>query len=680
MSRRPTPRCGATLLAVLLCVGHLVSATPGHAEENVAFSGVVRNHAGQVLDQVEVLIATQASAIKPIAVARSGPNGQFAIAALVPGTYRIAALKQGYLTYIAQIDTRAQKWINVVLRPMPETVGESGAPLPRDHSWVLRLPQRSILRETEAGAPLEADAALDPQRRAANGGVLAASPVRLEFEQLFAINAPIGANSASPSEMQGTETHLRLASALGERGNIRLRGSRESFGSHGAAQSRGDADETDLESASLNVDFRYDTGPDGRIAIQAYYNEHELGWMRGPSELPAPGRSAQQSWGYQSEWMQQLDPSSSIAVKMKFKDSSIMLPAHAGNDHPRLSGRADDDPVLNQTHSNQALSAGTTYESVLDDGHQIEVDVHAETVESPWLIRDSEPAGDRGWNLQMSAQDSWSVSVPFTLVYGVGYRHATGLMDAGMFVPQIGGRWADEHVMLSLAVSYHSLVGSAPAPIRRLEVFRPEREIGYEAEIEVPLAPGLRLRGSTSYAPMQFDDSAFDGGLGHAGQPYYVTNGEASLARGAISLIQEIGTMRTYVELVRGRVEGMLGATATFDGPYQIISPGELTYNSGRWGVQLLPSGTDLQIEYRRLVDWNKDDHRAGADTERETLELRLVQDLLRAQAAGNWRLLMAVRMALVEDDHKSDWTTVANAPNTEAFNRGVTAGLSVKF
>jgi hypothetical protein len=159
-----------------------------------------------------------------------------------------------------------------------------------------------------------------------------------------------------------------------------------------------------------------------------------------------------------------------------------------------------------------------------------------------------------------------------------------------------------------------------------------------------------------------------------------VTNGEASVTHGAISLIQQVGTMRTYFELVRGTVDGMLGATSTFDGPYQIISPGELTYHSGRWGVQLLPSGTDLQLEYRRLVDWNKDEQRLGADTERETLELRLVQDLLRAQTAGNWRLLMAVRMALVEDDHRSDWTAVANAPDTGAFNRGVTAGLSVKF
>ena len=59
-------------------------------------SGSVRDTVGNVLSGVEVLVVETRGAASPLATTLSNRDGEFRVPGLVPGLYRIAALKEGY--------------------------------------------------------------------------------------------------------------------------------------------------------------------------------------------------------------------------------------------------------------------------------------------------------------------------------------------------------------------------------------------------------------------------------------------------------------------------------------------------------------------------------------------------------------------------------------------------------
>ena len=74
--------------------------------EAAPIAGTVKDSLGNLLSGVEVLfVALPAPGFRPTAVARSGRDGRFKVTDLVPGPYRVAALKEGYRTFVGQVDT-----------------------------------------------------------------------------------------------------------------------------------------------------------------------------------------------------------------------------------------------------------------------------------------------------------------------------------------------------------------------------------------------------------------------------------------------------------------------------------------------------------------------------------------------------------------------------------------------
>jgi hypothetical protein len=690
---RPRRRGRATFGGTLLLATALSLTPPAAPAERAtapALAGTVRDSIGNLVAGVEVLLVDRSTGTDPAASVRSGDDGHFAIASLVPGIYRIAAVKEGYLTHVGRVDTGVQRWVDLILHPVP-ALDDDGrpSPVPDDPTWVLRVPRRSIFRERDPVPVSDAG----PTERVAESPL---PPVSVQVEQVFAVDAPLPKlDGRAPSELSGSETRVRIASSVGERGNIRVTGRHESLGS---TWSENDAlASANQEAASLNIDFHYDPSADTSLAIKAFYDEHDYDWALPFAAGAGRGEQGRKAWGYGSAWSKQLDPHSSLAIEMEYTQSSVVLPA----DTFRLLFDANaapyrTDPTVLHSVTSHALRAGGAYQNASTPGHQFQVGFQADLMESPLeipAVAGGDPAlhaaAGRGWAVRLNAQDSWAVSRPLTLVYGLGYKRSLSLQDTAFAVPRVGATLGLQRLVVRVMLSYHAVTAWETADPDSARLFagrtlpgrvRPDQEVGYEAELELPLPNGVRLRGSASFSPVQFDHLAYNtSGVAPIRQPVFLTDGNAAVERSSVALIQDVGDTRTFIELTRGRAEGLLTPATTLDQRVRLLSQGALSYSSAVWGVRILPSGTDLQLEYSKVVERRTPDGRVEAD--QQLLELRVMQDLLRLDSYGSWRLMLAVRVATLDRKTEQRERSEDGSPAlTEAFNQGVSAGLSVTF
>jgi hypothetical protein len=654
------------LLALLLLQPTAQASTSFDAVPGL--SGRVRDSLGKVLEGVELLVAAPRAAAAPVAIVRTDLVGRFAVSQLAPGSYRIAAIKPGYRTSIAQIDTQLERFVELVLHPMPEAGEEGIGPLPGDGSWALRLPRRTIFRETEADVPTELMAS--SEKRSLSG-----DPVQMQFDHRFDYQSADDAGAATA--LHGSSTHLNLASQLNGRGNLQLAGShRHLEGSKRAV----DAASRDSRAGSFNLDFSYDTSPEDQLEIEAFFSHRGLDWNASEFGPATQVEQLQQSWGYKSEWSRQLDPRSVVAVRVDYQDRSVSIP----------NGPMLDSLPAQLSFNNRTVGAETSYRSVSGAGHQLDVGFRAQLVETPVDLLFESPADSftpthevSGWSLRMDAQDAWAVTGPLTIVYGVAYQHALYPRNSALIVPRVGSALAFRHVALRLMIAYNYVAeweNPGLGSTARLP-FRPDRRIGYEAEIEVPLASGLHLAASASYEPVQFADTEFITPLDELSDPrFYRTDGNASARRSSLALVQEQGeTTRTFIEISEGQAEGTLTPPLITDTPLILMAERQLRYRTGRFGVRILPSGTDLELSYQRVREHQVDHKGPVPGSSLQALEVRLAQDLLRLKSFGSWRLLMAVRLASAERSQ-------GQSPRQEQIayvdpsGHGVSAGLSVAF
>jgi len=238
-------------LAVVLALAAFFSLAAG-AADLAGITGQVRDAVGNVLADVEVLVVAPGRAVDPVAVARSDSAGRFSVSGLAPGLYRVAALKAGHRTFIGEVDTHLQSWVDVVLKPSPDEGAGDEALLPRQAAWSLRLPRRSVLRETEA-TPVER--AVPPARPKETGSTGLSTPLQLQVRQSFAMRQGARGDEGYRPDGRGRETSLQVSSLVGERAFVRLRGRQESFES--AWRSNGLTEAATQDAASLSLGLMY---------------------------------------------------------------------------------------------------------------------------------------------------------------------------------------------------------------------------------------------------------------------------------------------------------------------------------------------------------------------------------------------------------------------------------------
>jgi hypothetical protein len=189
------------------------------------------------------------------------------------------------------------------------------------------------------------------------------------------------------------------------------------------------------------------------------------------------------------------------------------------------------------------------------------------------------------------------------------------------------------------------------------------------------------LTGSSSYSPIDLTFPDYpEGGLGPSRQSVYLTDGNAAVDQRSLSIVRERGRSRAYLELAGGNIEGRIAPTLPMELPLRLLYDGRLRFTTGRLGVLIPAWGTDLRLDYRKMVGWSSEAESSAPDSVQQSIELHIAQDLMRARALGNWRLLAALRVASLKGGYEEEQLLVGNRLLLDSQNRQLSAGLSVMF
>lgn len=654
-------------LALLLAASPALIATQVAAAPIVAttLSGVVRDDAGGVLEGAEVLILPpEGRGDGALLRAVSDAGGRFIVAAITPGVYRIAAIKTGYIASFGRVNTLLRSSVDLVLRPVPKA-GQPGADRVLDDlRWTLRVPPRSILRELDARDVL-------PSRD--TGGVRAVAArmedsVRGEVDHVFAVGSWRPGSSGQSSNLEGNETRMRFAGALGHRGAIQVHGRRGNLDSSStqsslATVSRGTSD--------VDLDLSYDTSVDETLAMRAFYSAGDLE-VSDLTGVAGAARQGQRSWGYDAKWRKQVDPSSNVALKVGFHDANLDLGSGAVVGWDPGQGDA----------SNRAIGAEGAYENFVGDGHLVRVGVRAQllslTVPSARLARANGAFlldGATGWSLLVDSADHWSVSGPIAVIYGIAVRQGFDGPGTTTLSPRVGGTWTAGRMEARGEVSYFVKTRAAgptgePVSDRR-------SPYGYDVELKTRLNPTLTLRGTATYLPSRANvwgsqDIAADL------ETLYVTDGLASDRFVAIGLERVASSATVSFRVARGRAEGAL-APALDDVPVVLLSDRALDYDAARLGVKAPRAGSLVSVEYRAIRERSTASGIVEVDALR-TVSFEFAQDLVRfAGDRATCRFLLTARTAL------GHGPVAASADSTDARrfvaeHKRIGAGVSLAF
>jgi hypothetical protein len=320
----------------------------------------------------------------------------------------------------------------------------------------------------------------------------------------------------------------------------------------------------------------------------------------------------------------------------------------------------------------------------MNERHDLQLDLRTQMLRRPTSPLSSvrrSPVDRSTWTVEADARDTWSVSVPFSLVYGLGYKQSLMNSEATLIVPRVGGNLSRGGWFVRGLVSYHTVSGPSGPTETAYVPFRPADPLGYEAEIQVPIARDIRVSGSVTYSPIQFDYYGYLHGTEGPGEhPLYLTDGNSAVHEHRVTLVEERGSARTYLEFSNGRVEGAIAPLLPFDGPLPAVAGRDLRYRNGRLGFVFPAFRTDLRFEYRRVEASGTGERRGVTDSVQESVELRVKTDVPATQIPGDWRVLLALRMGTVRSADLAEWSRYEGAETVDALNRRISAGVSVLF
>ncbi len=656
---------GAAILTALLVVPGSTGSSQVRAETTVPLTGIVRDSLGNALGEVQVLVLGDAAPAAPVAVARTDERGRFLVAELRPGVYRIAALKEGYLAFLGSVNTILRSSLDLVLRPMPAATGGEAA-APHDASWALRLPARSVLRETGPG-PLPAEGSRD-------GDGARPSPIVEsldgEFAHVVALAQPRSGEGGGGEAMEGGATRLRLASALGERGKFAVAGNRESLGR--ASEGEGDSTAARRDASAILVDVSYDTGRDANLSVKAGFERHGL-W-----DSSTGANRERRVWGYDALWTRQVDAESRMGIQVGYLDASLDVAQDAAD-------TAIEAPVPPYALQNRRIAAEGSFESVAAAGHRLHVDLAASRHDlpapgspAPLPALPDDPGPGFGWALRVEAGDDWSVHGPVSMIYGLGYQRSLDGRRPSLVEPSLGGSWNAAGLRASVVVEYN-VVEETGVSIATGAI----DGFGFEADVEASLPFGLRLRGGLARDPADADaaEDAF-WSLDSSREPVYVTDGAIATGRASLALEHQSRAVMTWVEWTRGSAEGPLTPRYTIDVPVRLLEDRRMTWQEGLVGVRVKATGTDVLAEYRRVNDAPAGDAEGPEPAvAHEYVELRVSQDLIRSESQGlTCRLLLAARAVPRTPPQTAGDRSTAPGPLLAAVGQRFSAGLVVAF
>lgn len=619
--------------------------------------GVARDTVGRVLDGVDVYVLPDRGGT-PVGLAQSDAQGRFVLADLPPGIYKVAGIKAGYLAFLGRVNTSLRGTIDLLLRPLPRPAEPGSESVTDDRSWSLRLPARGILRDTDDGPAFAAASTTAPR-----AALLDLVDGRLE--QMFRFATPSAGSVGTDRGLQGSETRVRLASAFGERANLRVLGRRESAD---AARVAGVGRSADAAAADVLVDVSYDPTVDSRVSVRSFYSAAAQTLVDAARPRDPDLRRAERSWGCDAKWSLQIDPASRLDVRLDYQDASLRVP----------------DVASDRASLNRSVGAEGRYESIAARGHRVQLAFQAGRLDLPdsRLRRSAtgdeiEPFGPAGWHVGLRVEDAWSLTGRASLVYGLAVRGAAmGGEQAPVIVPRLGASFSDERLKARAVLAYFAGAGgdgTEPAVVADLG---DAARLGYEAEAQIALPFDLAIRGSVASAPALRGAPPREAGNDDRGaRPVFFTDGAAAASEATLGLERATAKGTAYVRWMEGRAAGSIAVASAFREPVTILADERLVYHAARLGWRVASSGTDLAAEIRRV-----EEDRSGTDPaiDRRSIELSLVQDLARVLPIGTpWSFVLVGRA-----EHASSRMTEIADRSGDALPSGreIRAGFAVAF
>lgn len=653
-------------------------ALPTSAARDV-FSGMAKDALGNGLEGVRILILPDELGAAPVSETLTAASGRFRVSGLVPGTYRIAALKEGYLGFVARVNTVFRPSLNIVLQPAPAH-DPHDRPLPESVAWTLRLPRRSLLRDVDGASLLGSAKKGDPRDA---GGVRNArsfdigTAIQGEFRQLVALAGDSGTREGTEAGFLGSDTRMSLMVPILPRARVRLSGYRDRFEA-GAARSGGSA--PSRRNGGVDLALSYDLGLDASLDVNAFYSGGRLDLPIAGAADGEPDRREHRTWGYDAGWSRDLDGVSRVRVSMDFHDTALDVPVSAVGAVPE--GPAVVTGSDGVQLSNRSLGAATSFESAAGNGHQVRLGARARWVDRPAPgIRTAggSPAGSQwsgqGWNLGVDAEDAWSVSGPWTVLYGLSYQDNVEAPGSGLVVPRVGASWSGTGVKIQAVASYPTSTSDPGGLPETVEASGTAQAVGYDAIVEFLVTSGVRVKAQRTYEPVQYG-YGLDSTDSHI-RPVYVTDGRASTTRDSVLLEARFGSNLTWAQLARGTAEGRVARVPAFDVPVYLLSDRALRFATSQVGIRLASSGTEIVVGYQDVDEALPSDSEAGGTHELWVLEI--AQDLMGVRTgSASWRLLLSARTATSVRAHDGD--RAEHAEGLDLLARQVSAGVSVAF
>jgi hypothetical protein len=594
-------------------------------------SGMVHDTLGNGVSGVEVLVIDPRATATPAAVARTDPAGRFAIVALRPGVYKLAAVKRGYDTFVGKVDTLAHEALDVVLHPAHSLDARQ---LPQDDAWALRLPRRGALQELASSFEQDPAGAVAPL----------ADSFRVQLDQLLSVGAGMAQDGPSATAVEASETRVDLVSRLGERNTLRVEGRRERLGSLGL--DRASAGQT---GNAAGIGLSCETGEDSRLDIDARVTD--TGYqLASHSEVPQRFEQEQRSSNYRAGWVNELAPGQRVGFGADYREAVL--------DGPQTSG-------AHNVVALQALGAQGSYGVTRSDGHALAVALRADSWKS-----DAGESEASVWDVSLDADDHYRVSGPLVVRYGIGMelRNAEGESQAQRISPRVGADFSGTGWSAHGLVAYHATSQDGP-----------RGSIGYEAGIEIPVTSSFRVEGSSRRSPWVHSPMGYVPGAERIGtQPIYVTDGNAAVTEHRLAVVGERKSIKASAEWTQGQAHGTLAPVLGY-APTDNPTERQIEYRSARLELAAPSLGTDLAVEYRRLRADAAPETAVEAASE-ESVELRLAQRLSSSRRLGDWRVLLALHLGRIESAALDAWALNEGRESVDALNRRLSGGVSVLF
>ena len=643
-------RClaGVALSVLLLVCPATTAAEP-------AFSGAVKDVLGNVLAEVEVLVimpSSVAGEVLPVATVRTDDAGRFLIQQLDGGSYQIAAIKRGYRTYIGQVDTQVDRWVQLVLYPQ-SSAEAAGVPIPEDSSWALRLPRRNILRdEGLVVARLEPEPPSRP--------TFSELPVTLRVDQLFKVATDLQLVPGDDSVVQGTQTHVNVGADLGRRGRVSIDGMLERLADSkffdGSAPTARDRDQ-------VHVGMVYETSVDSRVSADVDYSKNEARWEPRDGVPPAVDHEQATVLG-RVAYDQQFGPATKMTLAADWAVSEMTFPAITPGATPNHGS----------IWNNRSFGGSGNIKRVGASGRRLEIDFdvrHFDPSSAGLRATDRGPVsafdGMEGWTAGVHAREARDLSENFSLVYGVGYRRAMSGDDAALFTPQVGGRLDLESLQFDWVATVFSVQG---------ERWQPQKTVGYETELEVPFGDNVSMSVAHEFTPVLGD--RLDRRPAELVAMVFVTDGNAALERSRLALYHRTAAVHLVAAVSRGSIDGSVAAVLPYDLSFQELADRNLDYRSGMVGLRFLEQGTLVTLD---LIDVQESRQAMPmADSSHRSVGLTLSQDLPRREELGRWRFLMGLSMDDTSSGDPDDLRQIATTERLETTDARLSAGLSLEF